>query len=73
MQAWLRLAAYRHMNYTVLPLAIKASAVEDLNLSACKSLQAAMQRQDHFNFGPLGRREKYAGQCLGAPCPSLDR
>ena len=50
-QAWQRLAAYRHMNYTVLPLELK-SAVE-INESL-KALYAAMKGKTTLILGPSG-------------------
>ena len=50
-QAWQRLAAYRHMNYTVLPLELK-SAVE--SNESLKALYAAMQGKTTLILGPSG-------------------
>ncbi len=50
-QAWQRLAAYRHMNYTVLPLELK-SAVETND--SLKALQAAMRGKTTLILGPSG-------------------
>jgi len=49
--AWRRLAAYRHMNYTVLPLELKSEPDSNESL---KFLLAAMQGQTTLILGPSG-------------------
>lgn len=50
-QAWQRLAAYRHMNYTVLPLELKSPSETNEGL---KVLLSAMQQKTTLILGPSG-------------------
>ena len=50
-QAWQRLAAYRHMHYTVLPLELKSPIETNLSL---KVLLSAMQEKTTLILGPSG-------------------
>ena len=50
-QAWQRLAAYRHMNYTVLPLELKSEPESNESL---KFLLAVMQGKTTLVLGPSG-------------------